>query len=253
MGIGDEIMAAGRAMAMAKRIGRPVRIVNTEGLTRWHEVWEGNPSITMDERAPVLLDGPGARAYIKKPFTAEGHGYTEWRARDERGRIYLTEGELQLGHLVAEQLGRFVVIEPHIKAGANPNKRWNRWQEVVEAAPDIRFVQLGPAGVERLEGVVSVPTSSFRAACGVLAHAAAIVAPEGGLHHAAAALGVRAVVIFGGSPSAQATGYDSHVNLGGDDPCGRWKPCRHCAAKMAEITPDLVVKSLQSILERPAP
>lgn len=252
MGIGDEIMAAGRAMKLAQRLGKPVRIVGTEGLTRWSEVWEGNPYITRDETAPKLVDGPGARPYIRPPFTAEGHRYTDWRARDERGRLYLTESELALGELVAGEVGEFVVIEPHIKPGANPNKLWDRWQYVVDMLPDVRFVQLGAVHLPRLRDVVSVPTGSFRAACGVLAHARALVAPEGGLHHAAAALGVRAVVIFGGSPSVQATGYDTHVNLGGDDPCGRWKPCGHCRAKMAAITPELVVSSLLGILkERP--
>lgn len=252
MGIGDEIMAAGRAMKLSRRLGVPVRITNAQGQTRYHPVWEGNPYITLNDSAPPLVDCGGHRAYIAYPFTADGHGYTLWRARDEPARLYLNEAELEFGDRVAGA-GDFVVIEPHIKAGANVNKRWDRWQELVDMLPGVRFVQMGPPGTPMLRGVTPVVTPSFRAACGVLASARALVASEGGLHHAAAALGVRAVVIFGGSPSAKATGYDSHLNIGGDDPCGRWKPCRHCAEKMAAITPEIVAKSLQSILERSAP
>jgi FkbM family methyltransferase len=50
-------------------------------------------------------------------------------------------------------------------------------------------------------------------AAGVLSGASLLISPEGGLHHAAAALGVRAVVIFGGFISPATTGYALHTNL----------------------------------------
>ena len=52
----------------------------------------------------------------------------------------------------------------------------------------------------------------------MLSGARAAVLHEGGLHHAAAALGMPAVVLFGGMISPRNTGYDVHVNLAIDDP-----------------------------------
>ena len=89
-------------------------------------------------------------------------------------------------------------------------------------------------------------------ACTALSGAAAAVLPEGGLHHAAAALGMPAVVIFGGMTSPANTGYDGHVNLfdpaGGESPCGQRVACAHCRAAMAAIRPDVVAYHLQHIL-----
>jgi ADP-heptose:LPS heptosyltransferase len=249
MGFGDEIIAAGRAEKRARELGRPVRIVDRLGETRWSELWNGNPAITQNPSAPAIQDGPGCRAYIAYPFTAAGHGYTDFQARDHRGHLYLTEKELERGREVAAR-GPFVVVEPWIKDGANANKRWplDRWIELVSLLDGVRLVQLGPPTTRGLRDVEFVPTASFRDAAGVLAAARALVAPEGGLHHAAAALGVPAVVIFGGSPSVRATGYPEHLNLGGTDPCGRWMPCEHCAAAMRAIKPTTVAAALRRLI-----
>ena len=84
------------------------------------------------------------------------------------------------------------------------------------------WVQLGAGGIRVLEGVRPIETADFRAACAALAGARAAVLPEGGLHHAAAALDIPAVVIFGAMTSPANTGYASHVNLfrplGGESP-----------------------------------
>jgi len=248
MGFGDEVMAAGRAEKLARQLGQPVRIVDLIGETRWSEVWNGNPWITQDPAAPVIRDGPGCRPYIAYPFTSAGHGYTDFQAREHRGRLYLNDAELFVGRRVAKD-GRFVVIEPNTKAGSNVNKQWPRenWFDLVKELRDVRLVQIGLPEARRLRGVEFVPTASFRDGAGVLAASAGLVASEGGLHHAAAALDVPAVVIFGGSPSVRATGYPEHINLGGQEPCGRWQLCPHCAATMQGITPKLVAAAVRQI------
>jgi hypothetical protein len=250
MGFGDELMAAGRAERLAKQIGSPVRIVGKNRESRWSDVWEGNPHITRDHHAPEIVDGPGARPYIRYPFTSAGHGYTDWRARDEPGHLYLSMKEQAFGEAVKAAHGRFVVIEPNVKEGSNVNKRWGKWFLMPGMLAEINLLQLGPAGTKPLQGARLVQTDSFRAAAAVLSQADALVTTEGGLHHAAAALGIPAVVIFGGSPSIEATGYPEHINLGSSKPCGRWVPCEHCRKAMDEITPEIVASSLRSLLDR---
>jgi ADP-heptose:LPS heptosyltransferase len=151
------------------------------------------------------------------------------------------------------------VIEPTIKSRASPNKQWgaDRWAAFVALARrrGVDLVQLGDQP-PTLEGVRWISTPSFRAGAAVLARAIAYVGHEGGLHHAAAAVGVPAVVIFGGFISPACTGYRMHTNLftGGtaDHPlgCGMRMPCQHCETAMSEITPESVADELGRVLER---
>lgn len=240
MGMGDELMAAGHAARAHRETGKPVCIVNESGQVRYHELWDGLEFI-VPARVPGAVEvrnGSGCRPYIRYPFTAEGHGYTDWRARDHRPVIATKR----------EAAGGFVLIESTIKHGANPNKHWPRWQEVVDALPGVRFVQCSPAG-GGLRGVETVRTATFMEAVRVLARVSLYVGPEGGMHHAAAALGVPAVVVFGGSPSIEATGYPDHVNFGCDDPCGRWSRCAHCAEVAERITPEDVAAAVKDKLQ----
>lgn len=267
MGWGDEIMAAGEARR-AQEAGdpRPVAIVDPRrgGRVRWHPIWAGNPRIVtpagMANGADVqrVVNGPGCRPYI-------AHKLPErwvWRSyRPHPAEIFFDKRERRLTGLAAGA----VAVEPHIKAAASPNKDWgwDRWQALVDRAPDIPWVQLSPPGMRALKGVRQIFTRDFRAACAVLSGARAAVLPEGGLHHAAAALGVKAVVIFGGMISPANTGYGMHINLfdpaagpspegfgpqGGESPCGMRVKCEHCARAMAAIKPEVVAHHLETLL-----
>jgi len=58
----------------------------------------------------------------------------------------------------------------------------------------------------------------------------AVVCPEGGISHIAAALGMPAVVLMGGFTDPVWTGYSFHVNLVSDidcKPCYNNSPCKH--------------------------
>jgi ADP-heptose:LPS heptosyltransferase len=86
-------------------------------------------------------------------------------------------------------------------------------------------------------------------AAATLSRARAAVLPEGGLHHAAAAVGVKSIVIYGGYISPQQTGYNLHENIfTGGEPCGMRIPCRHCEKAMASIAPEMVMEKLKKIM-----
>lgn len=247
MGVGDELMAAGHARRVSRETGRKVAIVDRSGYARVHELWEGLDFISPVKGPDIatVTNGSGCRPYIKYPFTWEtGHGYTGWRARDHRPVI--------APRVAARRTPEdFILIESTIKALANPNKHWDRWQAVVDALPGVRFVQCRPPrdGGPALRGVEVVQTSTFIDALRVLGRASLYVGPEGGMHHGAAALDVPAVVYFGGSTSIEATGYPDHTNFGTAEPCGRWQPCRHCAEIRNAITVDQVVQAVKEKLQ----
>jgi len=244
MGIGDEIMALGHAQKIYRDVHTPICIIDKNGNPRWHSIWNGAPEVT-NRGGYRVANGPGSRPYIKYPFTyATGQKFTSWRAKDHVAKLYLTDRELAFG----DGLQDCVLIEPNIDSKSNQNKQWKHWQTLVDLTPDVKYIQVGPPKTRILNGVEHIMTPTFRDACGVINAVKACVLPEGGLHHAAGALGKKAVVIFGGHISTETTGYDCHINLGTKQPCGKWTPCRHCEKIMNSITPEIVIEHLRSIL-----
>lgn len=273
-------MALGQAKLLHRRTGKKIAI--GDGFTvRWSDVFNGVKYLaTQDEvnrGAPVewLHNYSGCRPYIDYDATAEAgwrklrdprHDTPYRRAIKLAGRwvfknfqpepaeLVFTEGELALGAEAARVLGDFVIVEPHNKHRASPGKSWGwqRYADLVAALHGVRMVQLGPSGTLLLPGAVHFPTGQFRHACAVMARARAYVGPEGGLHHAAAAVGTPAVVIFGGYIGPHVTGYPGHVNIysPAGSPCGSREPCQHCIDAMANITVKTVEKAVRDVLSR---
>lgn len=250
MGFGDELMVAGRARVQQQTDPRKCR-PTFQGRTRWNIIWENNPRIARLEERGDFQELVARGADNMRPYhtakTPERWTYN-LAFRPDVGELYFSEAEREFGR----RYWRHVVIEPTLGPGASPNKQWGKWPELVTLmrAGGIVPVQLGAAGTEPLDGVQYIETQNFRKAAAVLANARAVVLPEGGLHHAAAALGVPGVVIFGGFTPVELTGYPMHRNLGVSlgDACGWRLPCKHCAAEMDKITPEQVFGELEAIL-----
>lgn len=253
MGIGDEIMASGHAFAEYQRTGKRVQILDVFGKPRADAMWHGLRWIAEPhERGDfaTVKNGPQCRPYIAYPFTREGgQRWTAWRARDHLGSIALTGAEQLFARSAVGTLQPFYVIEPTLDPKSNPNKQWgaDRWAALARLMLEggLKVVQMGPHPVRIVPGVKYVRTRTFRQAASVLARAAGAVLPEGGLHHAAAALGVPAVVLFGGHIGPETTGYPCHINLADQgEPCGRWERCRHCADIWSALSPAAVYAAL---------
>lgn len=255
MGIGDCLMASGQARVMQQTDPRKVRIQHQHKVP-WSEIWERNQRIARrEERGDFQILYARSLESNMRPYHT-GKTERQWLYnldfRPDVGEINLSYEELQFGWQYAPE----VIIEPNIKAGASPNKQWgwDRWYRLAElaAVEGIRLYQIGPAGTARMTaGVQFIETRSFRHGCAVLARAKAYIGGEGGLHHAAAALGVPGVVVFGGYIPVELTGYAIHRNLGVSlgDACGMRVPCSHCAKAMKAITPEQVLHELKEVLK----
>jgi ADP-heptose:LPS heptosyltransferase len=249
MGIGDEVMITGEVRARAGESARRFAILNRHGIHRYHEVWEGNPRIAKpgEEHDEKLKICGHHRPYI------EGYDAQRFYWREHSppiGEFYFSESEKDFGRRCC---GR-VILEPHIKAGASPNKRWPwiSWNKLawLLQRSGIRVTQLGSPNTQLLEGAELIITPTFRHAAAVLANARFLVGSDGAMHHAAAALGVRAVVIRGGYIGPRVTGYAGQIDFFEGDGlgCGMRVPCGHCAAAMAAITPENVLEELEGML-----
>lgn len=259
MGWGDEVLAAGQAQRLYEADpSRRVAICGQDGAVRWHPIWEGNPilahprDVAAGERVQRLTSGPGCRPYIVYPFTPES-GWTfnqAFKAREHIARIYLTEDELARGTQARARYGPFVLIEPYTN---HQNFAWPlaQWQALVDACPDLTFVQHTHPASEWLERVHHEP-ATFREACGLLTTARAYIRSESGMCHAAAALGRPTVTLWGGCMDVEVMGgYPLQVSVKDDgpgSPCGRWRTCPHCTAVMAGLTVERVAAALRQAL-----
>lgn len=250
MGFGDEILGSGIARGARTR-GKRIAFGNGRRII-WSkhapEIFRNNPNVARpgcegSRDLEWIAHYPGHRLYAHAV-----NGLWQWNSdfRATPGEIFLDRSEKDF----AEQFGYgFVLIEPHCKPSA-PNKRWpfERFQTVADElkADGYRVLQFAArADVLRLKNVEIIPTPTFRMALAALSHAKLYIGPEGGLHHGAAALNVRAVVIFGGFIHPRLTGYSSHKNLFvGEEGCGTiGRICEHCRAAMAAITVDQVLSA----------
>lgn len=247
--------------ARARQQADPRRLRPTlRGVPKWSVVYDHNPRLARPDEQGDFAELPGRDGTNNRPYhTAKTpqRWYYNLAFRPERGELYLTPAERAFARAYA---GR-ILVEPGLKPGASPNKQWGlrRWQQLANLliAVGWRPAQFHMPGVAALRGVEVIRTSGFRQACAVLEVARGAVLPEGGLHHAAAALGVPAVVIFGGYIPVELTGYTherhgvAHRNLGVslDEACGWRIPCAHCAAQMDNIAPERACTELEDLLE----
>ena len=183
-----------------------------------------------------------------------GHFTFDHRHRAVPAPLILDAGEEALAREWSGQ--PFVVIEPHLNDKAPPSKRWplDRFVAVARSLrEEIAVYQVGAPDSPTLDGLPRLPTRRFRDALPYLKAARLYIGPEGGLHHASAAMGTSAVVIFGGYTPTEVTGYDFHVNLnGGAQACGtRHALCPHCVAAMDRITVDEVLGQSRRLLSLP--
>lgn len=205
----------------------------------WSEVFDGNPHLAREvTRDCVWVKAhPGKRPYIR--YVEPGRMVWNESFRAEPGELYLTDEERDWPDR------DFVYIEPNVKGDVYKNKDWGfaNWQKVVDALPGIKFVQGSGAVLAR---VLQRPTVSFRHACGLLSHARLFVGTDGGLHHAAAALGIGGVVVWGGLINPRITGYETHTNLcRAKGFCGMTGRCDHCQAAMRAVTVEDVVRAIE--------
>jgi hypothetical protein len=249
LGYGDQILASG--IARKARLRHPDKkiCIGDGSQIEWGEVFENNPHISK-EVVPGCIwvhSHKGFRPYIENGQISQEKLVWKKGFKASPGEIFLTDQERQKW----SEYSNFVYIEPNIKGWLGPNKDWgfDKWQSVVDRMPDIAWVQ-GPG--RKLNRVQQVSTDSFRDACALLERAVLFAGTDGGLHHAAAALGKKAVVIWGGFTHPRNLGYDSHINLhSGVEPCGSLKACAHCKKAMDQITVEMVVKAIRSQLSKP--
>lgn len=252
IGYGDEILATGLARGARDR-GKRIAFGDGEKIifSPWSEqVFRYNPNVAhpgdeADSDIEWIAHHKGHRLY-----NSVSADRTRWvwnmGFRPVAGELFFNEEELQF----AEEAGSgFIVIEPNVPwhKSVALNKDWGALKYKAVAS------ELSAAGRDVMQ--FSYPTArvvcasarqfkapTFRHALAVMARAALYIGPEGGLHHGVAAVGIPAVVLFGGFIPPEVTGYPTHANLtGGSSACGHLSKCSHCKTAMNAISVDKVL------------
>jgi len=249
MGHGDDIMATGMAKG-AKARGKRIAFGDGNRII-WgpfsRDIFRNNPNIAhpgqeRDKDIEWVKYYKGNRGYNK---SGGNHWVWNYDFKTKPGEIFF--GQDDVGYCLGSNV---IFIEPNVpNKPCAPNKQWPlaRWKEVAEELELAGFniVQPEYGGPNRIaEGI---RTNNFRDGMALLKQAKLAILPEGGLHHAAAALGVPAVVLFGGFVPPSVLGYHNHINLtGGAVACGSFTRCQHCLEAMDKITVDDVLKGVEA-------
>jgi hypothetical protein len=253
MGIGDDIIATGLARGAAQR-GKRIAFGDGKQI-RWgpfsEMIFRNNPNIappgSEHKQGKNNLEWVG---YYKgrRIYNSGGPGHWIWNYdfHVTPGEVYLTTDEEW--YVCPDDL---ILIEPN--APAKPcrlNKQWpiERFAKIAEILSQKYTVrQFGYGGPNVI--CEEIKTKDFRRAVALLRRARLAILPEGGLHHAAAAVSVRAIVLFGGFAPPDVLGYLFHCNLVGSDHfCGSYTTCRHCLAAMQAISVEQVVFEAERLL-----
>lgn len=247
MGYGDDIITTAlvkRAFAMTNQKVRPGNGASVE----WSDLFDNNPKMCR-HKGPWLKSYTGARPYILYDKSDKLHFEWNYSFKVEPGEIFFWPDEKSRW----QSESGFVYIEPNIKkALGNSNKDWgfDKWQEAVYRLSGYDIVQAKYKPVRPvLQGVRVLETNSFRDACSLLSRAKLFLGTDSGLHHAAAALGIPAVVVWGGFAPPSVLGYDSHTNLcAARSWCGSFANCPHCRQAMDAITVEMVVDAVHNAI-----
>lgn len=258
MGFGDEIIGTGLARGAAA-CGKKIAFGDGHKIS-WGpycvETFKHNPNI-----APPGSEGQtnlhwinhckGHRLYNK---LENGKWVWNFDFKVQAGEFYFSYDELAFAD---KYQGRFIVMEPNIpwQKKVAPNKDWgeDKYQEVCLQLKQLglRIVQFHHGNTRRvLKGAQVISAPNFRTAISVLSKARLYIGPEGGMHHAAAAVDVPAVVLFGGFIPPGIMGYGNQICLtGGATACGNIDPCPHCRDAMNRISVDEVIESSRRYLQ----
>jgi len=251
MGYGDDIIATGLARGAASR-GKRIAFGDGRRITwgPWSaEMFKHNPNIAppgseFDNNIEWINHCKGHRLYNHQ----EGDKWIwHYDFKAKPGEFYFSPEEINFSKLFAPG---FVLIEPNVpwQKTVAPNKDWgeHKYREVAYMLTQRGYAvaQFKHKNSRRiLKEALTIDAGDFRKAIATLSRAALYIGPEGGLHHAAAAVGVPAVVLYGGFIPPAVVGYEGQTALtGGAEACGNFKPCLHCQAAMSRISVGEVIE-----------
>lgn len=236
-------MASAQVKEANERTGKKVMLGDGKRYFYEEQVFKNNPRMAKPgEDCVWVANYGGNRPYITGSIDKHFLFNEDWKPTP--GEIWFSEDEKP-----GNPPEPYIIVEPEVKNqfAHGVNKSWPYWKSLL--SEPLPFVQIGTTDTPIFP---HIRTESFRKALSLLSRATLFVGTDGALHHAAAALGIPAVVIWTGFSSPKHLGYDDHFNIhDGSKPCGYYGGvCQHCAEKAAAIKPETVIGAIYEMLPR---
>lgn len=233
------------------------------------EIFVNNPNFTYDVTNifPLQLNNPHTN-YCKLDTPARAHHrydkhviaqICEYYGIDDpklKCDLFLTHEEIGIAtNLIGIKSKPLIVIEPHTKDSYSVNKRYpfGKWQNVVNILKDrYDFIQVGAQGNKVLDNVKDLTgQTTFRECAAVIAEADLFLGAEGGLMHAANAVGIKSVIIVTGFLHPRMTCYPGNMNIWigkNHGPCGMKIKCDKCSLECIQHDENEIIEIIKGTL-----
>jgi ADP-heptose:LPS heptosyltransferase len=256
VGYGDAIMATARVRGF-HTMGRLAAFGDGKTI-RWtgycEDIFKNNPNIARPgaEGQKNLVWFPHYKKNLEY-CKFDGHKYVwNYAFKARPGEIFFDPLERML-----PPTDRFIVIEPNVawQRMSTCNKDWGegKYERLAKILMKAGYsvVQLIHGNSRRkINGAYHMRTSTFHQAIGIMSQASLIIAPEGGNHHAAAAVNVPAIILWGGWSPTQTMGYEGQIMLtgGSTKACGNTFACPHCQRAFDNISVEEVYQAAIEVM-----
>ena len=170
--------------------------------------------------------------------------------------IFLSDKEIEIGKKIISNFRNPILINP--TSSSSKNRMWyiERWNKVIEGLPNYTFIQVGVESEFLLEGVVDFRgTLNLREQLAILANSNFFLGVDSFWQHAAAALRIKSLVLFGDT-SPNHFGHKNNINIYKNlscSPCIDWihgYNCPYSKKCMDLITVDNVLESIKFLLKK---
>jgi ADP-heptose:LPS heptosyltransferase len=164
--------------------------------------------------------------------------------------LYLTDNELSA--IKTEFDFEYIAICPFGKQQYSGNrKEWgfDKFQRVIYAIPNIKFVQIGVSNDKLLDDVIDARGKRIRESAAIIKNSLFFIGLEGGLMHLTKAVGQRAVIIYGGLVSLESSAYSENINIANPIFCS---PCFTTKHKLEDCPTMECMKGIdpQEVIDR---
>jgi hypothetical protein len=182
---------------------------------------------------------------------------------EKKGEIFFVQSETaRVSKLMSELKllrGKFIVVEPHTNAewfGDLRSWSFENWVLLMKKTQDlgIRWIQVGLPQSHLIPGAESICGQlSFRETAYLINQSMLFMGTEGGLMHAARAVGSHALILWGGLTPLSLTGYPDHQKVVSEEvecsPCGLKGNCPYQKKCMTGISVEKVENALRELVK----
>ena len=260
-GIGDVLLLTSLIESIKKKYPK----IRINVLTKHSDLLKHNKNISTINQRASLFTFRHWYLEIRQSKNPEKHILTESLEKlvlspeIQKPKFFITEKEREKrDNLLKNFKGKpLIAINTVCK---EPTKDWipSYWHELIDRLTDKHIiVQLGDQNEIQSDKVVSFAGKlGIRESIAVLEKCNLFIGGVSFLMHAASAVGVRSVIIYGGRETPQNSGYDNNINLYQKIDCGPcWiheedgEVCQNNLECLARIKVDTVLESINQILK----